>query len=501
MARVPILGKAGISKVINGPIPYTPDGNPLIGPMPGVPNAFEACVFTFGIAQGGGAGKVLAEWVIEGYTEWDMWSCDPRRFTDYCDHKYCVAKGMEVYGNEYAMHFPYHSWPAGRNKKLSPVHNRVLELGGQMGSYNGWERANWFATKEDNTDEKTTQTWLRSGPWEKRIREECEFVRDEVGVLDLPGFARFNISGQGCAGWIDKLITGSLPKVGRMNLAYFADHRGRVITEMSLIRYDEDEFVLITAASAQWHDYELLKRSLPTDESISIKDITADYSTLIVTGPKSRKCLKNFVVADFELPWLSVQGGKVGAEDITLIRVSFAGEMGWEIHAERNALPAIYESVLENGAKPFGMFALNSLRIEKGYKSWKGDLSSDYSVLETGLERFINFGKEIDFPGKSAILIEQQSGVKKNSVSLILDESDYDAPYMATLWKDNKIVGEVTSSAWGYRVEKPIALAMISKEFSISNTEVEVEIYGKRVRAVVQPDRVLWDQKNKRIMA
>ncbi len=501
MARVPILGKAGISKVINGPIPYTPDGNPLIGPMPGVPNAFEACVFTFGIAQGGGAGKVLAEWVIEGYTEWDMWSCDPRRFTDYCDHKYCVAKGMEVYGNEYAMHFPYHSWPAGRNKKLSPVHNRVLELGGQMGSYNGWERANWFATKEDNTDEKTTQTWLRSGPWEKRIKEECEFVRDEVGVLDLPGFARFNISGQGCAGWIDKLITGSLPKVGRMNLAYFADDRGRVITEMSLIRYEEDEFVLISAASAQWHDYELLKRSLPTDESISIKDITADYSTLIVTGPKSRKCLKNFVVADFELPWLSVQGGKVGAEDITLIRVSFAGEMGWEIHAERNALPAIYESALENGAKPFGMFALNSLRIEKGYKSWKGDLSSDYSVLETGLERFINFGKEIDFPGKSAILIEQQSGVKKNSVSLILDESDYDAPYMATLWKDNKIVGEVTSSAWGYRVEKSIALAMISKEFSISNTEVEVEIYGKRVRAVVQPDRVLWDQKNKRIMA
>ena len=206
-------------------------------------------------------------------------------------------------------------------------------------------------------------------------------------------------------------------------------------------------------------------------------------------------------MADFDLPWLSVQSGKIGVEDVTLIRVSFAGEMGWEIHAERHSLPDIYEKALENGAKPFGMFALNSLRIEKGYKSWKGDLSSDYSVLETGLERFIDFGKEIAFPGRSAILIEQQAGVKKNSVSLILDESDCDAPYMATLWKDGQIVGEVTSGAWGYRVGKSIALAMIKNEFSVSNTEVEVDIFGKRVRAVVQSDRVLWDKKNKRMMA
>ena len=142
MARVPLLGNAGISKVINGPIPYAPDGNPLIGPMPGVPNAFEACVFTFGIAQGGGAGKVLAEWVTEGGTEWDMWSCDPRRYTDYTDHDYCVAKAKEVYANEYAMHFPWHRWPAAPDRKLSPVHDRIKQMGGQMGAYNGWERAN-----------------------------------------------------------------------------------------------------------------------------------------------------------------------------------------------------------------------------------------------------------------------------------------------------------------------------------------------------------------------
>jgi len=169
MARVPLLGSVGVNKVINGPIPYTPDGNPMIGPMPGVPNALEACVFTFGIAQGGGAGKVLAEWITEGGTEWDMWSCDPRRFTGYCDQDYCNQKGMEVYGNEYAMHFPQHEWPAGRDKKHSPVHEMVIKNGGVMGAYNGWERANWFAQDGDDTSEEATHTWSRKGPWEQRI--------------------------------------------------------------------------------------------------------------------------------------------------------------------------------------------------------------------------------------------------------------------------------------------------------------------------------------------
>ena len=286
LARVPVLGEAGVSKVINGPIPYAPDGLPLIGPMPGVPNAFEACVFTFGIAQGGGAGKVLSEWIIEGETEWDMWSCDPRRYTDYTDHDYCVAKGMEIYGHEYAMHFPWHEWPAGRNKKLSPAHDQIIKKGGQMGAYNGWERANWFAHTTDDITEKATQTWKRSGPWEQRIKEECYAVRDEVGVLDLPGFSRFDIEGTGAAAWLKERIAGSLPKTGRLNLAYFADKRGRILTEMSIIRHSEEKFTLITAASAQWHDWDIVNKA--SSENISVTDNTKSISTLIVTGPKSR---------------------------------------------------------------------------------------------------------------------------------------------------------------------------------------------------------------------
>ena len=240
MARVPALGTVGVSKVINGPIPYAPDGLPLMGPMPGVRNAYEACVFTFGITQAGGAGKVMAEWITEGQTEWDMWSCDPRRYTDYTDPAYCVDKAVETYGHEYAMHFPWHRWPAGADRRLSPVHGTVKALGGVFGAYNGWERANYYAKPGDDISEAATETWGRSGPWEPRIREECEAVRDNVGVLDLPGFSRFRLKGPGAAAWLDTLCTGRLPSVGRIGLLYFADDRGRVVTEMSAMRLDED---------------------------------------------------------------------------------------------------------------------------------------------------------------------------------------------------------------------------------------------------------------------
>ncbi|WP_147126389.1 GcvT family protein [Shimia ponticola] len=500
MARVPILGEGGVGRNINGPIPYAPDGLPLIGPMPGVKNAFEACVFTFGITQGGGAGKVLAEWIVEGETEWDMWAVDPRRYTDYTDQDYCNKKAMEVYGHEYAMHFPYHEWPAARDKKLSPVHDKVKELGGVMGAYNGWERANWFAKPGDDTSEESTHTWGRSGPWEQRIREECEAVRDGVGVLDLPGFSRFTLSGDGAAEYLRGLITGALPKIGRMNLAYFADSRGRILTEMSVIRHGEDDFTLITAASAQWHDFEVLSKALP--EGLALTDITTSMSTLIVCGPKARDLFTAMGTdADLSLPWLSHQSATVAGQACKLARVSFAGELGWEIHAKMDVMPAIYDAVLAAGATPFGMYALNSLRIEKGYRAWKGDLSTDYTLFEGGLDRFVKLDKPQDFPGKSALMNEKQQGSKKRFVTLKVDANGYDAPYMSTLWAGDEVVGETTSGAWGYRVDASIALGMLRSDLAVPGTELEVNIYGARHKAVVQPDEPMWDPENQRLRA
>ncbi|WP_299985231.1 FAD-dependent oxidoreductase [uncultured Ruegeria sp.] len=499
MERVPLMATSGVGRVINGPIPYAPDGLPLIGPMPGVKNAFEVHTFTFGIAQGGGAGKVLAEWIVDGHTEWDMWAVDPRRYTDYTDQDYCNQKGMEVYGNEYAMHFPHHEWPAARNKKTSPVHEKVKELGGVMGAYNGWERANWFAQPGDDTSLEATHTWGRSGPWEQRVKEECEAVRDRCGVLDLPGFSRFWIQGDGADDWLRGFCTGGIPKAGRMNLIYVSDERGRILTELSCIRLAENNFVLITAATAQWHDGELIRNSVP--EGVTVRETTTERDTLIVTGPMSRTVLSGITDADLQQGWLTHQFATVAGQEAFLIRVSFAGELGWEIHAQNDAMPAIYDAVLAAGAKPFGMYALNSLRIEKGYRAWKGDLSTDYSLLEGGLERFVKLDKPQDFTGKAAIQNEKQQGVKKAFVTLIVDAGEVDAPYMSCIRSEDEIVGETTSGAWGYRIGASVALGMVRADLAVPGTELEVEIYGRKCRAVVQEDQPLWDPANERLRA
>lgn len=502
MARVPILSTQGVERVINGPIPYAPDGLPLLGPMPGVKNAFEAHSFTFGIAQAGGAGKVMAEWITEGETEWDMWAVDPRRFTEHADQDYCNKKAMETYGHEYAMHFPHHEWPAARDKKRSPNHERLITDGGQMGAYNGWERANWFAKDGDDTSQEGTQTWKRQGSWTTRVKEEVENIRDNVGVLDMPGFSRYTLRGDGAAEWLRNQIAGALPKAGRMNLGYFADKRGRIVTEMTIIRWGDNDFWLMTAAIAQWHDFEFLQKSLPEDGTIALTDVTHNWSTHLVTGPKSRDLIASLAPdADLDLGWLTIQESSIAGRPVKLFRISFAGELGWEVHTSFDDSAAVYSAIRDAGAAPFGMFALDSMRIEKGYRTWKGDLSSDYTLIEGGLDRFIRLGKEQDFPGKAVLQAEQQQGSKRGFVTMIVDAGDCDAPYMSTIWHGEEVVGETTSGNWGYRVNKSIALGVVRSDLTVPGTVLEIEIFGARCKAVVQEDLPLWDAHNERIRA
>jgi dimethylglycine dehydrogenase len=466
-----------------------------------VPKAFEACVFTFGICQAGGAGKVLAEWVTEGATEWDMWACDPRRFTGFEDENYCIAKGMEVYGHEYGMHFPHYAWPAGRGKKLSPVHDRVAALGAQFGAYNGWERANWYARAGDDTSDAGAQTWKREGAWFGAVKAECEAVRDAAGILDLPGFSRFVIKGAGVADWLARQITGKVPKIGRLGLAYFADDKGRIVTEMSVARLAEDMILLITAATAQAHDREWLLTHL--DYGLTLSDETENWSCQILTGPKSREVLAGITGADLSKGWLTHQFAEIAGRQVWLARVSFAGELGWEIHTKVGDTAVVWDAVMAAGAplglRPFGMFALNSLRIEKGYRAWKGDLSTDYTVLQGGLSRFVDWSHE--FRGKAALAAEQQRGVSKQFVTLKIEAGAYDPPYMSTIWQGDAVVGEVTSGYFGHRVGACIGLGMLRSDLTAAGTELEVEIFGTRHRAVVQEDAPMWDPENARIRA
>ena len=436
---------------------------------------------------------------MHGETEWDMWDCDPRRYTAHADDDYALAKAKETYGHEYAMHFPHHAWPAGRDKKLSPLHGRLLEQGAQMGAFNGWERALWFAKTGDDTSEDSTQTWDRNGPWAPRVKAECLAVRDHAGVLDLTGFSRFALSGAGAAEWLRTRIAGAIPKIGRMMLAYFSDSRGRFRTEMSVLRHGEDEFTLITAAAAQWHDYDVLAATLP--DGLVLEDRTEAAGTLLLTGPASAAILGPLTNGDLSRPWMTHQQARVCGHPALMARVSFAGELGWELHAAPDALPDIYDALRAAGATPFGMFALDSLRLEKGYRTWKGDLSSEYTLLELGVDRFVTLNKAEDFPGKAALLAEQAVGSTKRFVSLIVETTLRDAKSMATVLRDGAPVGEVTSAGYGYRIDAAIAHAIVTPEAAVPGTKLTVEIFGETCTATVQAPGPLYDPQNLRIRA
>ncbi|MEQ8653252.1 MAG: FAD-dependent oxidoreductase [Kiloniellales bacterium] len=500
-ARVPILGSVGVKRVVNGPIPYTPDGNPLVGPMPGVPNAFEACVFSFGIVQSGGSGKVLAEWIMHGETEWDMWSIDPRRFTDYATTEYTRAKAVEFYQREYAIGYPHEERPAGRPALTTPVYGTLKNKGAVFGARAGWERAAWFPRA--GIDPKTHTNRLDHGESFDAVGEECRAVRDAVGIMDFPGFSRFTLRGAGAADWLKTVIAGGLPKVGRVGLAYVASNEGRILSEFTVTRLAADEFLLLGAGSGEWHDLDLLKRYLPAEGAITIESRTADWSALIVTGPKSREVIEAVADPDFDstLPWLSVQPITLGMARGLALRVSYVGELGWELHFPISQVLGVYEMLWgageAHGIRDFGMYAMDSMRLEKCYRSWKQDLSTDWTLYEGGLDRFVKLDKE-DFPGKAALQKEKQQGSKERFVPLLLEETDSEAPYLASVWQNGAAVGLVTSCGYGHRIGKSIALATVRSDLTQEGTELEIDIYGVRRKAVVASEP-LYDPQNARL--
>ena len=504
IARVPILGTAGVQKVINGPIPYTPDGNPLIGPMPGVPNAFEACVFSFGIVQAGGAGKVLAEWITEGETEWDMWSVDPRRFTGFVTKEYTRAKAVEFYQNEYAMGYPNEERPAGRPAKTSPIYHTLARKNAVFGARAGWERACWFP--RPGTDIPENKLSYHHTNWFDAVKEECLAVQNDVGVLDLPGFARFEISGAGAANWLDGLITGKLPKVGRIALIYFATPAGRILTEMTATRFEDDKFLLLGGAGAEWHDQEWLYKHLPAGSPVQIENLSDRWSTLVVSGPKSRAVLETLAESDFSnaaFPWMSHQPITIGMARGFAVRVSYVGELGWELHFPLAEMVGVYERLWQagqdHGIRDFGMYAMESMRLEKCYRAWKMDLSTDYSPLSGVLDRFIDLDKT-DFIGRAPMLVEKQAGSAEKFVPLLLEDGDVDAPYLATVWMGDERVGLVTSGGYGHRIDRSIALSYIRSDLAAAGTELEVDVFGVRRQATVATEP-LYDPGNDRLKA
>ncbi|RMD60667.1 MAG: FAD-dependent oxidoreductase [Alphaproteobacteria bacterium] len=503
IARVPILGSAGIQRVINGPIPYTPDGLPLIGLAYGLDNFHLCCAFSFGIVQGGGAGKIAAEIIAAGEAEWDTWPVDPRRFTDYATKAYTVARAVELYQREYDIAFPVEERPAGRPAKTTPLYDRLKAKGAAFGARGGWERATWFPPEGMSADPPPT---FRRPGWFAAVGAECRAVRERVGVLDLGGFAKFEISGPGAGAFLDRLVAGRLPREGRIALSYFCTPRGRLLSEMTITRLGSERFYLCSAASAEWHDHQWLMQHLPTDGGVSIANVTGRYGTLIMAGPRARAVLARITDAGLDnddFPWLSARTITIGYTRVRALRVNYVGELGWELHVPVENMVALYEAIMRAGTAEgivdFGMYALDSLRLEKCYRAWKIDLTSDYTPLEAALERFVDLDKP-DFIGREALRRQREAGVSQRLVPLVVDADDADAPPCAPVWYGDERVGLVTSGGFGHAIGRSIALAYLDRALATPGRRVEVEILGARRAAEVTAEPI-YDPANERLRA
>ncbi|HVN98969.1 MAG TPA: FAD-dependent oxidoreductase [Steroidobacteraceae bacterium] len=497
--RIPILSTVGVKTVINGPIPYAPDGNPLIGPAPGLPGFFHCCAFTFGIAQAGGAGKCIAEWVARGQPEWDMWPLDSRRYLEFANHKYTLAKAIETYQHEYGIGYPAEERPAGRPAKSSPVYQRLKDKGARFGARGGWERAVYFPQAGDSAGPELS---FRRPAWHAAVKRECEAVQKRVAVLDLAGFTKFEVTGIGAAAWLDHMVAGVVPKPGRTALNYFCAPSGGIVTEMTLTAFAPDRFWLISAAAGERHDEHWLREHLPSDGSVRIENQSSRYGTLIVVGPKSRELLAKLTPADLSnaaFPWLSMRSIEIGYTRAIALRVNYMGELGWELHVPLEHLLSVYDLLWEAGEAfgiaDFGLYAMDSLRLEKCYRAWKGDLTTEYTPFMASLDRFVKLDKPGGFIGQEALRREAAAGPRERFVPLVVDAADADAAAVSIVYRGSEVVGLVTSGGYGYRLGCSIALAYVRTDLAVAGTQLEVEILGERRRAVVGREP-LYDPDN-----
>ena len=505
-ARVPVLGEAGIARVVNGPIPYAPDGNPYLGPERGLRNFWHCNTFSFGIAQGGGAGKAIAEWILDGRPEYDLWSVDRRRYKDYATTQYTVDKAIEVYQNEYAIGFPFEERPAGRPSYTSPLHATLSAKGARFGARGGWERPTWFDTDETVTDDPLS--FRRVNTWRAAVAQECAAVRQAVGVLDLPGFTKIEITGPGAAAYLDRLLCSKLPATGRVALCYALLPDGKVLSELTISMLADDHFYAVGAAAAEWHDLDVLEATLPPDGSVTLTNVTADRGTLVVAGPRSRDVLGAITSSPLDnesFPWLSVADIDTAFGPVRALRVNYVGELGWELHATNDQLPGLYAAIWAAGEpfgiRDFGIYAVDSLRLDKCYPGWKADLEIGFSPFDAGLDRFVDLTKA-DFVGKDALMAEQRTGAAWRFVPMTLDEpGDADAPFCSSVFDGDgpgaERVGIVTSGGWSFTLGASVALGYIRPAYAHEGAAVHVEILGRRVAATVagQP---LFDPTNQR---
>ena len=491
--RMPVLQEVGIKRVVNGPITYTIDGAPLVGPIPGKRNAFCIIGLRAGLGEGGGHGWLLAQQIVHGEAEYDTWVLDPRRFAGHANVELTALKAIEDYQNEFRFHFPHEHRPAGRPAKTTPLTPIMAAENAVFTVVNGWERVDYFKPAPDfepphGFDFDATFDLVAS---------EVQAVASHVGLCEVNGFNRIEVTGTDRHAFLDRLVCGTVPKrPARIGLCYLLNDHGCLKAEATIANIPAsdrgpDRVWYGSAAAAELHDMDWLCAHLQLGEDVTLRSLSNDFTTLVLAGPKARQVLSSCARGDWSaaaFPALSVRECFVGIAPATVMGVSFSGELAYEIHVPNASLYAAFLAIREAGAhhglKPFGSRAVESMRLEKSYLHWKADILTEFDPFETGLERFVKMNKG-EFVGRDALLARQAKGPRRKLVTLKIDCDQAPAHPGASLMASGKVVGTVTSGAWGHRVGLNIALAFVEPALASLGSEMDLDACGRIVRAEV----------------
>jgi len=501
MAIVPKFEEVGISTVINGLITHTPDDNLLAGPVSGLRNFWNLCGASIGIAQGG-VGKYLAQWMVYGQTELNMASLDSRRFDRWADHNYCTTRAIESYERMYAMGVPNENRPHGRPIRVSALHTVLAQKGAVHVVNTGFEKPAWFAT-DDIREE--THTWAHSEAHDI-VARECNAVANYCGITDISGAAKFKITGKDAFAFLDQLSCNKLPaKDGRIGLTLFHATNGGIMAEQTVSRISENEFLLMGAIGSQVKDYQWLEWH-SDDFEVTIEDITEDWGGVLLTGPKAREILSqrtNDDLSNNAFSWLSCKTIQIDSAEVFAMRVSYAGELGWELHMPSWQLISIYESLMEAGEPlgltDFGGQAFNSMRLEKMYRAYGGEFTEEISALEAGMGRFLDLSR--DFIGADNIRKRQSEGVKLQLAYLKFDDQvPAECFGNEAVFVGNQLTGIITSGAYGHRVGHSIAFAYLKPEHCQEGLALTVDTSLGSRKCHVCLDAV-YDPSNEKLRA
>jgi dimethylglycine dehydrogenase len=499
--RVPTLGEVGIKANTRGPFQMTPDELPLCGPAPGHEGLWLAEGVPGGILWGGTLGARLSRWILNGDPGIDMSALDPRRFGDFVTKRWTVDKVRETWGRHMLARIPGEDTPAGRPLKTVGSYDLLSAKGAVWTVLNGFEIANWYAPSAALALPEASFRKTRSM---EHVAAEVSATRSAAGLIEMSPMAKFRVRGPGAAAWLDSILANSLPKLGRLCLSVVCNPRGGIDAEYTVVRCAEDDFYLVSTPSGEVRNLDQLSRLLPRDGSVILDNLSEQLGVIAIAGPNSRDILQPLTDNDLSneaFPWLSAQLGEVGyARNVRLIRVSYTGELGWELHHpiafNRHLVDLLLSKGATLGLKPFGLRALESMRLEKSYRAIHRELSQDITPLEAGLGRFVKLNKGA-FLGKDALSAQAAAGLTRTLVTLKLPSRDTSVLADESVFKDGALVGRVTSGGYSYHFGHDLAMALVNPALAGEGTILHVCVHGEMREAVVVPDS-LYDPENAR---